>query len=76
MSPLSKRIGALEQAYPSSVPRWHRIRHYEEESRDDAIAAYEAETGPLGDDNIIMRVIITKPVKKPSAPGIDPSQAR
>lgn len=75
MNPLSKRIGALERARPSSMPRWHCIRHYEEESRDDAIAAYEAENGPIGYDNVIMRVIITKPVKRPSAPGIHPSRA-
>jgi hypothetical protein len=69
MSALSKRIGALERAHPSSVPRWHCIRHYEEESREDAIAAYEAENGPIGDDNVIMRIIITKSVKRPSASG-------
>ncbi|NNG59785.1 hypothetical protein [Sphingomonas paucimobilis] len=61
MNALGKRLAALEQAQPSAMPRWHCLRRYEDESEADAIAAYEAEHGPIGDGNVIMRVIISKP---------------
>ncbi|MGJ3629809.1 hypothetical protein AB5I41_28795 [Sphingomonas sp. MMS24-JH45] len=32
----------------------------------DAIAAYEVENGPIGDGNVIMRVIISKPRERPA----------
>lgn len=61
MNPLGKRLTALEQALPTAKPRWHCLRRYEDESDADAVIAYEAENGPIGDGNVIMRVIISKP---------------
>ena len=65
MNTLSKRLTALEQSQPSAMPRWHCLRRYEDESHEDAVAAYEAENGPIGGGNVIMRVIISKPGSRP-----------
>lgn len=65
MNALGKRLAALEQAQPSAMPRWHCLRRYEDETDADAVAAYEAENGPIGDGNVIMRVIISKPGSRP-----------
>lgn len=65
MNPLRKRLTALEQAQPSAMPRWHCLRRYEDETDADATAAYEAEHGPIGAGNVIMRVIISKPGTRP-----------
>ena len=56
-----RRVAVLEQAQPTSTPRWHRLRRYEDESEADAVAAYEAENGPIGDGNVVMRVIVGSP---------------
>lgn len=61
-----RRIEALEQADRQSSSRWHCIRRYEDETDQQAIEAYEAERGPIGDDNVIMRVIINKPGDRPN----------
>ncbi|WP_267386169.1 hypothetical protein [Sphingomonas sp. GC_Shp_3] len=61
MNPLGKRLTALEHAQPSATPRWYCLRRYEDESEADAVAAYEAENGPIGDGNVVMRVIVSKP---------------
>lgn len=65
MTALGKRLAALEQAQLSAMPRWHCLRRYEDETDADAVAAYEAEHGPIGDGNVIMRVIISKPGTRP-----------
>jgi hypothetical protein len=65
MTPLGKRIVALEQLRPSSRPRWHSLCRYEGETDEQAVAAYESEHGPIGDGNVIMRVIISKPGTRP-----------
>ena len=65
MNALGKRLAALEQAQPTTMPRWHCLRRYEDETDADAVAAYEAKHGPIGDGNIIMRVIISKPSTRP-----------
>ena len=57
MNALTKRLTALERAQPSVMPRWHRLRRYEDETDADTIAAYEADHGRIGDGNVIMRVI-------------------
>jgi hypothetical protein len=64
VNPLSKRLTALEQAQPATKPRWHCLRRYEDESEADAVAAYEAENGPIGNGNVVMRVIVSKPGTK------------
>lgn len=65
MTPLGKRIVALEQSRPSARPRWHCLRRYEGETNDQAVAAYETEHGPIGDGHVIMRVIVNKPGERP-----------
>jgi len=56
-----RRVIALEQAKSSSVRQLHCIRRYEGESEADAVAAYEADSGPISDDRNIVRVLINKP---------------
>lgn len=65
MNPLSKRIAALEQSRPSATPRWHSMMRYENETDEQAVAAYEAKNGQIGSDNVIMRIIIDKPGERP-----------
>lgn len=65
MKALRRRLEALERAAPTRRPRWHCLRRYEDETDDDAVAAYEAANGPIGDGNVIMRVIVTKPGLRP-----------
>lgn len=65
MKSLRRRVEALERAAPTSRPRWHCLRRHEDETDDDAVAAYEAANGPIGDGKVIMRVIIDKPGSRP-----------
>jgi hypothetical protein len=65
MSGLSKRLVALEEAQPTPAPRWHCLRRYDDESEAEAIAAYEADNGPIGEGNVIMHVIIRTPGERP-----------
>lgn len=60
MNALGKRLAVLEQAQPTTMPRWHCLRRYEDETDADAVATYEAENGPVGDGNVIMRVIVDR----------------
>ena len=64
MNRLGKRIAELEQANaPASV---QVIRWFEGQTEADALAAYEAHTGPLGpDDRRTLRVIVHKPFPAP-----------
>ncbi len=61
MNALGKRLTALERSQPSAMPRWHCLRRYESESEADAVAAYEAENGPIEAGKVVMRIIIKKP---------------
>ena len=65
MNALGQRLAALERAQPSAMPRWHCLRRYVNESQADAVAAYEAENGPIEGGNTVMRVIINKPGRRP-----------
>lgn len=69
MTPLGKRLVALEQAQPSSSPRWHRLLRHENETDEQAVAVYEAEHGPIGDGKVVMRVIVSKPGERPGTEG-------
>lgn len=69
MTALGKRLFALEQSKTASKRQWHCLRRYEDESDADAITAYEATHGSIGDDNIVMRIIVNKPGKRPSDVG-------
>jgi len=62
-----RRVQALEQAHRPGSSRWHCIRRYENETDQQAIEVYEAEHGPIGDDNVIMRVIVSKPGERPES---------
>ena len=63
---LDRRIAVLEDAItPVAKPRWHRLSRYEGETHEQAVAAYEAEHGPIGNGNVVMRVIIEKPGERP-----------
>lgn len=66
MNALSKRLAALEQTNSSAMPRWHCLRRYEDETDAEAVAAYEAEHGPIDSGNVIMRVIVSKPGMRPA----------
>ncbi|MEO6151655.1 MAG: hypothetical protein ABIT09_07725 [Croceibacterium sp.] len=66
MKALEKRLEELERRMtPEPAKRWHRILQYEDQTQEQAVAAYEAQNGPIGDDNTILRVIISKPGPAP-----------
>ena len=58
---LGRRLDALERADLGDFAPWVRIIQHEGESEAEATAAYEAEHGPIGESNSILRVIIRKP---------------
>lgn len=58
---LKRRVEALEKHAPGAFKAWVRVIQYEDQSEADAIAVHEAEHGPIGDCNRILRVIIRKP---------------
>ena len=64
---LKPRLDALEAKLAPAFQRWVRIYRYKDQSQEQAVAAYEAEHGPLNDANIIMRVFIRKPFPVPHA---------
>lgn len=59
---LKPRLDALEAKLVPAFQRWVRMFRNEEQPEEQAIAAYEAEHGPIGDANVIMRVFVNKPV--------------
>ena len=69
---LKPRLDALEARIAPACQRWVRIFLYEDQTQEQATAAYEAKHGPLNDANIIMRVFIRKPfpVPQPKGPGL------
>lgn len=62
---LTKRLAALEQAEAATMPQLHCLLRYEQETDAEAMAAYEAEHGPIGSGSGIMRVIVSKPGMRP-----------
>ena len=54
---LRQRVEALESRDPEWRPWHHAIQHVGQ-TQEEAIAVYEAEHGPLGDDNLILSVIV------------------
>lgn len=73
---LNRRLEALEAAIAPQPARWVRIFQDEGQSQDQAIAAHEAEHGPIDDANIILRVIINKPFPMASIPIETPPSCR
>jgi hypothetical protein len=64
---LKRRIADLEHRIaPPEAKRWVRIFQYEGQTKEQAVAAYEAEHGPINDNmGVILRVIISKPLPAP-----------
>ena len=58
---MKRRLEALETQTFGGFSPWVRIIQHEGQSEDEATAAYEAEHGPIGEGNKILRVIIRKP---------------
>lgn len=67
MRKIGERLSALERKRPVGSQKWHRIHRYEGETQEQVVAAYEAEHGPIGSDNVILRVIVGKPDCRPAA---------
>jgi len=64
---LSTRVRDLEQRMSPNIKRWVRILRYEDQSVEQATAAYEAENGPIDDSlGVILRVIVNKPGAAPA----------
>ncbi len=56
---LSRRVADLEcRLDPPRAKVWLRIVQDEGQTRESALAAYEAEHGPVGDRGVILRVIV------------------
>jgi len=59
---LKPRLEALERRLaPKPAKRWVRVIQGEGQTYEQACAAHEAEHGPLGDANVILRVIVQTP---------------
>ncbi len=67
MSRLKNRVFDLEQRRPENAKQWVRILQHEDQTREQAIAAYEAECGPIDDKGVVLRVFISKPFPTPAA---------
>lgn len=63
---LKPRLDALEAKLAPVCFRWVRIWQGRGQTQKQAFSAYEAEHGPIGDANVILRVIVD-PVRVSSA---------
>ncbi len=61
------RVAALEQVGNEGAQSMHCLQRYEDETDEQAVAAYEAENGPIGEGRNVMRVFVSKPATR--APG-------
>ena len=61
---LAPRVADLERRAAPAEKSWVRILQYEGQTEAQAIAAHEAQFGPVGDSNVILRVF-TSPVGSP-----------
>lgn len=68
MTALTKRVVALETKIEPPKSRWVRMVRYQGETDAEAVAAYEAEHGPIGDDRVVMRVVVNKPGNRSDNP--------
>lgn len=65
---LKGRVEALEAVNKGSTP-WHRIIVPVGDTVEAATARYEAENGPIGDDNrMIVRIVV--PAPRENVPGV------
>ena len=60
MTPIQKRIAALEAKKPAVVPAWHRIVVAANGTLDDAVACYGAER-IAPHDGMIIRTVVDAP---------------
>ena len=59
MRNIHQRIAALESRGGAERPvRWHRVI-VDGQGQADALAAHEAQHGPIGQDGVIYRVIVS-----------------
>lgn len=58
---LKPRVDALEAKLAPASQRWVRVFQQFGQTREAALADYEAEHGPIGDASVILRVSV-KPV--------------
>lgn len=58
---LNRRLADLEASVLGGLKRWHCIIVRAGQTEEQATAAYEAEHGPIGEGNTVLRVIIRKP---------------
>lgn len=56
---LKRRVSALEEASGSALRPWHRVTVDDGQTEEAAIAAYEAEYGAIGADNVILRTYVS-----------------
>lgn len=65
---LARRMEELERQ-TCGAKKWHVIIRHADQTEEDAIAAYEADNGPIGpDDGSMLWVIVRKPTPRPAAP--------
>ena len=62
---LTKRVADLEARMPDGQMGWLHVIQGMGQSEDEAIAAYEAANGPVGDSNVILSVITDSPSAMP-----------
>jgi alkylated DNA nucleotide flippase Atl1 len=68
---IARRVSALEHAAnPDVFKPWHRIMVDDGQTEEEAIAAYQAEHGPLGNDDCFVIRFFTGPVPDGSSPAL------
>lgn len=60
-SDLNNRLKALEHQAARGGNGFHVVIQRSGQTELEALAAYEAEHGPIGDDRPILRVLVRKP---------------
>ena len=59
MTSIGRRVAALEAKAPQGPERWHWIVGEPGQSEDDALTAYQAEHGAIGDrDGVVLWSIL------------------
>lgn len=58
---MKRRVDDLQRRQPQAAMAWVRVFQYEGQTKEEAIAGYEAKHGPIDNKGVILRVIIGKP---------------
>ena len=61
---LKGRIDALEKRCLDDLKPWHQVIQRVGQTEEEAMAQFEAEHGPIGDDNCIIIRIVAPPVRQ------------